>query len=270
MIAQLGFRMPQRARAALPEPARVARRRRPRSPTPTATGLPDARDRCPTEPEDRDGIEDHDGCPDLDDDRDEIPDERDACRSEAETWTGSRTANGCPDRDDDRDGVADADDRCRGQAGIVEEQGCPAKVTLTEEGSVDIVEQIHFANNQAEILPESFMTLEAVAAVLARQPAIEKMRVEGHTDDIGAAQKNLALSRARAAAVARWLIAHGVAATRLEAYGCGELHPAASAVTEEGRAKNRRVLFQVVEPAPASGPRGAQPLLGCRKVDKLD
>ena len=70
------------------------------------------------------------------------------------------------------------------------------------------------------------------------------------------------------AAVARWLVAHRVSAARLEAYGCGELHPATSAVSEEGRAKNRRVLFTVVDPPPpASGGSQVAPPKGCRKMN---
>src|SRR5678816_4188986 len=60
-------------------------------------GIPDARDRCPDEPEDRDGFEDSDGCPDLDNDRDGIPDARDKCPNEPETINGKDDDDGCPD-----------------------------------------------------------------------------------------------------------------------------------------------------------------------------
>ncbi|MET0340495.1 MAG: OmpA family protein [Polyangiales bacterium] len=266
VIGQLGYRTPPRIRQKAPEPLRVAA---PSAPLDTdGDGLPDAHDDCPREPEDADGFEDGDGCPELDDDRDGVPDAADACRTEPEDRDDFEDADGCPDPDNDRDGVLDPDDKCRDQAGIVEEMGCPPKATLSEDGTVEILEQILFATNEAEILPASFPTLEAVAAVLARHASIARMRVEGHTDDIGAVLANLKLSRDRAGSVARWLIAHGVAASRLEAYGCGELHPATSAVTDEGRAKNRRVLFQVVDPPPSHSQR-LKPPKGCRP-HKLD
>ncbi|MDW8247052.1 MAG: OmpA family protein, partial [Sandaracinaceae bacterium] len=63
------------------------------------------------------------------------------------------------------------------------------------------------------------------------------------------------LSRRRAASVTRWLIEHGIEASRLEAWGCGELHPIDTNRTAEGRQKNRRVEFHILDPAPPSGPR---------------
>jgi outer membrane protein OmpA-like peptidoglycan-associated protein len=92
-------------------------------------GLDDADDRCPAEAEDRDGFEDADGCPDLDDDGDGVPDSADRCRLEAEDRDGFEDADGCPDPDDDGDGVADGADRCPRQAedrdGFEDADGCP-------------------------------------------------------------------------------------------------------------------------------------------------
>jgi outer membrane protein OmpA-like peptidoglycan-associated protein len=61
-------------------------------------GVPDAFDRCPDVPEDRDGIDDADGCPEADADGDGIPDERDACPTQAEIFNGLLDDDGCPDR----------------------------------------------------------------------------------------------------------------------------------------------------------------------------
>ncbi|HVY49541.1 MAG TPA: hypothetical protein VHB21_26795, partial [Minicystis sp.] len=61
-------------------------------------GIPDARDKCPNEPEDKDGFQDADGCPDPDNDRDGIPDARDKCPNEPEDFNGFEDADGCPDR----------------------------------------------------------------------------------------------------------------------------------------------------------------------------
>ncbi|MCB9739012.1 MAG: OmpA family protein [Deltaproteobacteria bacterium] len=75
-------------------------------------GLDDRDDRCPEQAEDRDGYEDDDGCPDLDDDGDGIPDTQDRCRLEPEDKDGFEDGDGCPDLDDDDDGIPDAQDRC--------------------------------------------------------------------------------------------------------------------------------------------------------------
>ena len=63
------------------------------------------------------------------------------------------------------------------------------------------------------------------------------IRIEGHTDDRGRDDKNMALSQARAEAVRQYLIEHGVAANRLTAKGFGETKPAADNGTRAGRAR---------------------------------
>ncbi len=94
-----------------------------------ADGVPDRDDQCPERPEDRDGFEDGDGCPDPDNDRDGIPDAQDRCRDKAEDRDNVQDADGCPDLDDDQDGVPDVDDRCRDKAedrdGFEDGDGCP-------------------------------------------------------------------------------------------------------------------------------------------------
>ena len=68
-----------------------------------------------------------------------------------------------------------------------------------------------------------------------------KLRVEGHTDNVGAAAANQALSEKRAQAVKAWLVNHGVGTDRLVAKGLGDTKPVEDNSTDEGRAKNRRV-----------------------------
>jgi outer membrane protein OmpA-like peptidoglycan-associated protein len=77
-------------------------------------GIPDDKDRCPTIPEDKDGFEDADGCPDPDNDGDRIPDEKDKCPNQPETINGYQDADGCPDEvpDRDHDGIPDDQDKC--------------------------------------------------------------------------------------------------------------------------------------------------------------
>ncbi len=94
-------------------------------------GLRDDADRCPDEPEDRDGFEDGDGCPDPDNDQDGIPDAADRCPSAAETQNGLEDDDGCPDEwgDRDQDGLLDDADRCPDEPEDVDsfedEDGCP-------------------------------------------------------------------------------------------------------------------------------------------------
>ncbi|GAB5542242.1 MAG: hypothetical protein SangKO_020020 [Sandaracinaceae bacterium] len=92
-------------------------------------GSSDDVDRCPNEPEDVDGYEDEDGCPDTDDDADGVPDADDSCPREAEDRDGFQDEDGCPDPDNDGDGIADGDDQCPNEAedmnGQADEDGCP-------------------------------------------------------------------------------------------------------------------------------------------------
>ncbi len=110
------------------------------SPTPAGTrvigrgdrdsdGVPDARDVCPDEPEDKDKYQDEDGCPELDNDGDGIIDASDSCPNEPEDKDGYQDDDGCPERDNDGDNVPDVTDRCPDQAEDVDQfeddDGCP-------------------------------------------------------------------------------------------------------------------------------------------------
>jgi OmpA-OmpF porin, OOP family len=82
-------------------------------------GIIDRLDKCPTIPEDKDGFEDFDGCPDPDNDADGIPDERDRCPNQPETINGYQDEDGCPDTvpDRDHDGIPDSLDKCPDDGG---------------------------------------------------------------------------------------------------------------------------------------------------------
>jgi outer membrane protein OmpA-like peptidoglycan-associated protein len=95
-------------------------------------GIKDDVDKCPDDPEDYDGFEDEDGCPDPDNDQDGIPDELDSCPNEPETYNGYKDEDGCPDsvvRDRDGDGIPDDVDKCPDEPedfdGFEDEDGCP-------------------------------------------------------------------------------------------------------------------------------------------------
>ena len=99
---------------------------------------------------------------------------------------------------------------------------------------------IHFDTGKATILPDSENVLGEIAKMLQQNPAI-KLSVEGHTDNVGAAASNQALSEKRAQAVVAWLTGHGIDASRLKAKGWGQSKPITDNASEDGRAKNRRV-----------------------------
>ncbi|HEX2686885.1 MAG TPA: choice-of-anchor D domain-containing protein, partial [Kofleriaceae bacterium] len=95
-------------------------------------GIVDKLDRCPHEPEDKDGFQDDDGCPDLDNDGDGIADANDKCPNEPEDKDGFQDEDGCPDPDNDGDGIADAKDKCPDEPetfnGKDDDDGCPDTV----------------------------------------------------------------------------------------------------------------------------------------------
>jgi outer membrane protein OmpA-like peptidoglycan-associated protein len=100
---------------------------------------------------------------------------------------------------------------------------------------------IFFDTGKSVIKPESEVALGEIAKLLKGDPGL-KVNVVGHTDSVGGIDSNMKLSQDRANAVMQALVGkHGIAATRLKAYGVGPLAPVASNDTEEGRARNRRV-----------------------------
>ena len=112
----------------------------PRSHDKDNDGVEDDVDECKDLPEDRDGFQDTDGCPELDNDDDGVPDRADKCPKEKEDEDGFQDDDGCPDKDDDGDGVADSLDRCPREKGLAREgnkNGCPVK-----DGDGDGVEDV--------------------------------------------------------------------------------------------------------------------------------
>ncbi len=226
-------------------------------------GIADAADQCPNEPEDTDGFQDEDGCPDPDNDGDGIADVDDKCTEQPEDKDGFEDEDGCPDPDNDGDGVLDADDACPMVPGKAETKGCP-KTVRVESGQIVILQRVEFATNRAKVLPASEPVLDEVRAVIAANSKLRKLRIEGHTDDRGSDKHNMELSRQRARSVARWLVDHGIDAERLEAYGCGETRPRESNATAAGRQTNRRVEVHIIDPAPPGEPHSTE---GCKEIE---
>ena len=256
----------------------------------------DEADQCPLDKEDLDKFEDEDGCPDPDNDKDNIldvdddcPDEAgipekngcplrdkdgdgiydddDKCPAEAEDKDGFEDEDGCPEADNDKDGFLDADDKCPNEAetynGNEDEDGCPDgdMVVVVTETEIKINEKVFFESGKAAIQEKSFKLLDTVAVVLNRNAQITKIRIEGHTDDVGRDESNLKLSKERAASVRKYLEEKGVDAARLESEGFGETQPQcedvpkflekkgtmAKAKLDACRLLNRRVQFKITE-----------------------
>jgi outer membrane protein OmpA-like peptidoglycan-associated protein len=195
-------------------------------------GIVDDKDACPNTA----GVEQFNGCPDTD--KDGLPDYQDDCPYTA----GVISLNGCPDRDGD--GVADKDDRCPDQAGRVSNFGCPDLKIEDREVLEFAVQAVEFDFGKATLRRSSFSILNKVADVIKRYPAYS-LRISGHTDNVGDASRNQKLSEQRARSCYEYLNTKGVPTSRMNYIGYGEERPIEDNDTESGRARNRRVEFDV-------------------------
>jgi outer membrane protein OmpA-like peptidoglycan-associated protein len=235
-------------------------------------GVPDPIDKCIDQPEDTDGFEDTDGCPDPDNDKDGILDDGDECIDVPEIKNGFKDEDGCPDEvpDSDKDGIPDTADKCpkvpENLNGFEDDDGCPDKgpslVQITE-NEIKILQKVEFGTGSDKITGAvSFAVLDAVTSVLRLRPEILLVEVGGHTDNVGVAKQNQELSQKRAEAVVNYLVTRGnIDKSRLIAKGYGSDKPVADNNTNLGRQKNRRVEFVIqrnalreAPPAPAAAP----------------
>ena len=186
--------------------------------------------------------------PDLDNDLDGIPDTLDKCPNEPEDKDGFEDEDGCPDPDNDKDGIPDTSDLCPNEPGPPEERGCPKKyslVSVTQE-KIELHQAVFFATAKSTIMPQSFALLNEVADVLKSRSTMQ-VRVEGHTDSRGKRAANMLLSQGRANAVKTYLVDHGIDASRMVSIGFGPDQPIETNRTAAGREKNRRVEFVILQ-----------------------
>ena len=178
-------------------------------------GIIDPDDECPDDPEDVDGFQDEDGCPDIDNDDDRILDVDDLCIDRPEKYNTVEDEDGCPDN------------------GPV----------IEREGEIEILDVIEFEFDSDVIREESHGILRAVAKTIELNPKIQLVQVRGHTDERGSAAYNLDLSQRRARSVREFLAGEGVARERLDSRGFGEEKPLVREHNEAAWARNRRVEF---------------------------
>jgi len=200
-------------------------------------GIVDVDDTCPDSPEDRDSMDDDDGCPDEDNDRDRILDRDDKCPNEPETYNGYEDEDGCPDR---------------------------GRVVVTD-SSIEVLDMIYFTKGAATLERRSMPVLDAIAATLHGNPSIRKVEIGGHaSDDEGDAWS---LSSRRAAAVRQYLIDHGVEGRRLAIVPYGATRPIDTNTNEAARTKNRRADFLIAQREEASESVSPAPRRAPAKLD---
>jgi outer membrane protein OmpA-like peptidoglycan-associated protein len=133
----------------------------------------------------------------------------------------------------------------------VDAAGCPIEVTEKETELLDTgmirLQNVNFETNKADILPESFPTLDAVGMLLTKWPQL-KLEIGGHTDARGSAAKNQKLSEARAESVRSYLTGKFTALdpAAFTVKGYGKTKPIVPNTNELNWAKNRRVEFVVL------------------------
>jgi len=126
-----------------------------------------------------------------------------------------------------------------------EKNGCPGLTQLDDQGNIQLLKPIEFEFGKAVIKPVSYPILDEVVDLMKSRTSA-RIGVYGHTDNHGSDAINQRLSRERAAACKNYIASKGIAPNRLESKGFGPSQPVADNNTEEGRARNRRVDFKVL------------------------
>ncbi|MEZ4402463.1 MAG: OmpA family protein [Kofleriaceae bacterium] len=200
-------------------------------------GWADVVDQCPDQPEDHDGFEDKDGCPEIDNDVDYVLDISDKCPTVPETYNGFEDDDGCPD-------------------------AVPAAIDAV----IGTVEGLLYNPGEADVRAFANASLDKLAQTLTQHPTVRVVLV-GHTDDQEAladapppdpadpdpappdgAALALELGRARAEAVKAALVARGIARGRITVDSAGATEPVSDNDTARSRMRNRRVDLRLIVP----------------------
>lgn len=205
-------------------------------------GVYDYLDQCPNTPAEARGLVDEKGCP-VDSDQDGVFDYCDKCPNTIAAARNHVDSLGCP-LDSDGDGVYDYEDECPTVVGVKENKGCPEVKREIRNLLNKAMSGIQFENGKSTIKTSSHKILNDIAKVFIENPTY-MIEIQGHTDNVGKYTSNVTLSERRANAVRAYLVKQGVPASRLTAHGYGPDLPIADNKTAEGRAKNRRVEFNI-------------------------
>ncbi len=113
-------------------------------------------------------------------------------------------------------------------------------------GKTVVLENIFFETDKYDLKPESYYELDKLLKFLDENPTL-KVEIGGHTDNVGSSEHNAILSKKRALTIVKYLSDNGISISRLTAEGYGDSKPCADNSTEQGRAKNRRTEFKIIE-----------------------
>ncbi len=214
--------------------------------------LVDAEDKCPQQREDKDGFEDDDGCPDLDNDQDGVPDDKDTCGDAIEDKDGFADDDGCPDPDNDLDGVADGDDECPAEPekinGVEDNDGCPDKgesLVISTPERLELLEAIVFDGTSVSRASTNLMS--QLAATLRARQDIVRLRVGVHVQPTKRKSRDQQLSDRRADVLRDWLVDHGIESDRIDPKGFGSTKPLVPANQKGAAAINDRVELIILE-----------------------
>jgi outer membrane protein OmpA-like peptidoglycan-associated protein len=214
-------------------------------------GIPDISDKCPDQIEDFDGFQDDDGCPDPDNDGDGIEDAFDKCPNQAEDFDGFADLDGCPDYDNDGDNIPDSVDNCPNEPetlnGINDDDGCPDSIVTELPSRFILSADEIFSQNSSQIKYEAKGLLNNIINILSKYPGFD-WRIEGHMDTEGSENYMRTLSFERAKAVLEYLsTSGGLDKANFEIFGMGDKFPIGNNNTEEGRKQNRRIEIIKIE-----------------------
>ncbi|MBQ8720566.1 MAG: OmpA family protein [Paludibacteraceae bacterium] len=201
-------------------------------------GIADYLDLCPETPL---GVTvNENGCP-TDTDKDGVADYLDKCPNTPEGTIVNEM--GCP-LDTDGDGILDSEDKCPQQPGPASNYGCPELKKEVRNLFKKAMTGIQFETGKDIIKKSSYPILDQIVSVMELNPEYH-LTISGHTDNVGDDNENMQLSIDRAAAVGKYIIDKGINASRITTQGFGETKPIADNKTSKGRAKNRRVEFEI-------------------------
>lgn len=203
-------------------------------------GIADKDDACPTVA----GLASLKGCPDTDGDG--VADKDDKCPG---TKKGTKVdASGCP-LDTDKDGIIDEEDNCPTVAGTKENKGCPPVEKIVDEAVLPSmqIEPVYFDYDRSTVNSSEKAKINKLVNLLKGNDAL-KVNLSGFADSKGTEEYNMKLSERRIDAVVKSITSGGVKGTRVSKENpMGEANPAATNDTEEGRALNRRVEFELIK-----------------------